>query len=258
MPVDRHEPPAASLRELWESNAAAFIAWARKPGHDSYWRFHREQFLEIVPEPGRLTVDIGCGEGRLSRELSSRGHTVVGVDSSPTMVDHARQADPTIEVHLADATRIPLEDGAADLAIAFMSYQDVDDMPGAIAESARILEDGGRLCLAIVHPLNSAGLFADDDPTSPFIITGSYLGAKRYEDTVERNGLAVTFASEHRPLSAYADAMWEAGLLIERLREPAMPDHAVRAAHDVRWQRVPLFLHIRAVRTARRDSGRAA
>jgi SAM-dependent methyltransferase len=254
MPVDRHEPSTGSLRELWESNAADFIAWARKPGHDSYWRFHREQFLEIVPDPGRLTVDIGCGEGRLSRDLSSRGHTVVGVDASPTMVDHARRADPTIEVHLADATRIPLDEGAADLAIAFMSYQDVDDMPGAMAEAARILEDGGRLCLAIVHPLNSAGLFAGDDPASPFIVTGSYLGARRYEDTVERDGLAVTFASEHRPLSSYADAMWEAGFLIERLREPAMPDHAVRAPSDVRWQRVPLFLHIRAVRAVRPDT----
>jgi hypothetical protein len=62
----------------------------------------------------------------------------------------------------------------------------------------------------------------------------------------------MTFASEHRPLAAYADALWRAGLLIEWLREPRVPDDAVRAPNDLRWQRVPLFLHIRAVRSDRR------
>lgn len=30
----------ANLRAAWEAHAAEFIAWARKPGHDSYGRFH--------------------------------------------------------------------------------------------------------------------------------------------------------------------------------------------------------------------------
>jgi Methyltransferase domain len=37
------------------------------------------------------------GEGRLSRDLKARGHTVVGVDASPTMVAAAREADPAID-----------------------------------------------------------------------------------------------------------------------------------------------------------------
>src|SRR5262245_13024757 len=70
------------LRDTWEHNAEAWIRWAREPGHDSYWRFHRDRFLELVPAPGRLTLDIGCGEGRLSRDLAALGHEVVGIDSS--------------------------------------------------------------------------------------------------------------------------------------------------------------------------------
>jgi hypothetical protein len=50
------------LRELWETHAAQWIEWARAAGHDSYWSFHRDQFLQIVPPPGRRTIDIGCGE----------------------------------------------------------------------------------------------------------------------------------------------------------------------------------------------------
>ena len=217
--------------------------------HDSYWRFHRDQFLEIVPAPGRLTLDVGCGEGRLSRDLKALGHTVVAVDASPTMVENARQADPTIEVHLGDAGALPLADSAADLGIAFMSLQDIDDMAGAIREAGRVLEQGGRLCVAIVHPLNSAGAFAGEEPDSPFVISGSYLEQFRYTDELERDGLAVTMTSEHRPLEAYFEALAAAGFVVERLREPAVPDEAVGRPRQRRWQRLPLFLHVRAVRT---------
>ena len=35
------------------SDARDAIAWFRTPGHDSYWRYHRDQFLEILPPPGK-------------------------------------------------------------------------------------------------------------------------------------------------------------------------------------------------------------
>jgi len=216
--------------------------------HDSYWRFHRDQFLEILPAPGRLTLDIGCGEGRLSRDLKALGHSVVGVDSAPTMVQNARQADGSIEVHIADAAKLPLADALADLAIAFMSLQDIDDMSTAIHEAARVVEPGGRFCLAIVHPLNSAGTFAGEEAYSPFVIKGSYLERFRYTDELERDGLAVTFTSDHRPLETYFEALAAAGFVVERLREHAVPDAAITRPRHRRWQRLPLFLHIRALR----------
>jgi SAM-dependent methyltransferase len=48
---------------------------------------------------------------------------------------------------------------SADMAIAFKSLHDIDAMPAAVREIARVFEPGGRLCLAIVHPINSAGRF---------------------------------------------------------------------------------------------------
>lgn len=80
------------LRELWETHAAQWIEWASAAGHDSYWSFHRDQFLQVVPPPGRRTIDIGCGEGRLTRCLKELGHNVVGVDTSPRIFAEGRTA----------------------------------------------------------------------------------------------------------------------------------------------------------------------
>ena len=236
------------LSDRWEEQAAQWIAWARAPGHDSFWRFHRDQFLQIVPPPGRQTVNIGCGEGRLGRHLKSLGHHVVAIDASPSLVAAARDADPAMDIRLADAAALPLDTASADLAIAFMSLQDVDDMPAAVREAARVLEPGGRFCMAIVHPINSAGSFETEAADASFVIKGDYLRAFDYADTIERDGLPMTFHSRHRPLESYSLALEAAGLLVDTLREPPVPDHAVKSDRGRRWQRLPLFLHLRARR----------
>jgi SAM-dependent methyltransferase len=201
-----------------------------------------------VPAPGRRTLDLGCGEGRLSRDLKRLGHDVVGVDVTPAMLAAAAELDPAIATHLADAAALPFADATFDLAVAFMSLQDVEDFRGAIGEAARVLEPGGRLCIAIVHPLSSAGRFDGDDADSPFAIPGSYLAASYHADSVARDGLEIEFVSAHRPLEAYTEALADAGLLIERLREPALPEHGIDRPRSRRWQRLPLFLHVRAVK----------
>jgi SAM-dependent methyltransferase len=248
MVASRTTTDFVQLSEVWEAEADRWIRWARTPGHDSYWRFHREQFLRLLPPPGGQTVDIGCGEGRLARDLKALGHRIVAIDSSPSLVTAARELDPSMDVRLAYAAALPLEDASADLAVAFMSLQDIDEMPNAIGEVARVLEPGGRLCLAIVHPLNSAGRFEQSASDAPFVIKGDYLGAFHYADTVERDGLTMAFHSRHRPVEAYFMALEKAGLLVEALREPSLPQHALVSEADRRWQRLPLFLHLRALR----------
>jgi len=247
-PLERTRLESADLGVAWEEHAADFIAWARKPGHDSYWQYHRDQFLELLPPPGRRTLDLGCGEGRLSRDLKGVGHDLVAVDLSPTMLAAATEADADLETHLADAADLPFDDASFDLVVAFMSLQDVNDMEGAIGQAARVLELGGRFCLAVVHPFNSAGRFAGDDASSPFVVEGSYLARFRYADNFMRDGLEVTFVSEHRPIQAYVNALSEAGLVVERLRETDVPDSGIVRPRSRRWQRIPLFLHMRALK----------
>ena len=237
-----------SLRTQWETQANEWIDWARTPGHDSYWQFHRDQFLQIVPAPGVLTIDVGCGEGRLTRHLKSSGHQVIGIDASPSLVAAARASDPSMSILRADAAALPLPDKCADLAVAFMSLHDIEPMREAVGEVARVLKGGGRFCVAIVHPINSAGKFEGNVADAPFVIKGGYLQSFGYSDAVERGGLSMTFHSQHRPLESYFSALENAGFVIEALREPKIPDHAVVSEGGRRWLRIPLFLHLRCRR----------
>ncbi len=77
--------------------------------------------------------------------------------------------------------------------------------------------------------------------------------------TIERDGLAMTFTSVHRCLQTYWRALEAAGLVVDALREPR-PDAAFVAAEPQaeRWQRVPLFLHLRAVRKPARPESATA
>jgi SAM-dependent methyltransferase len=234
-----------TLRDAWEAEAGNWVEWARRPGHDSYTKFHRDVFLELLPPPGRRTLDVGCGEGRLARDLKALGHRVVAADAAPSMVAHAREADPGGEYLLASGSELPFEDDSADLVIAFMSLQDMDDPEGAVREAWRVLEPGGRFCIALVHPINSAGTFESDEDDAAFVIRDSYFERRRYVDRLEKDGLTMTFTSDHRPLEDWLRPLIELGFLLERVREIAGP-------HSPRWQRIPLFLHVRAVKPERR------
>lgn len=228
------------LGDAWEAEAENWVRWARAPGHDSYWRFHRDAFLALVPSPGRLTLDVGCGEGRLARDLAALGHRVVGLDRSPTLIRHAATAGGTLGSVLADGAHLPVADGAADLAVAFMSLHDMDDMEGCTAELARVLEPGGRACLAVTHPLNSGHAIDRGDPTRWVIEAGSYWAERNTADTEERDGLRMTFHSVHRPMERYFAALEAANLLTEAVREPRSPSSSTTSSS------FPFFLHIRA------------
>ena len=234
-----------TLRDAWEENAADWVRWAREPGHDSYWRFHRERFLDLVPPPGRLTLDVGCGEGRLSRDLKEQGHDVIGVDASETVIEAAREIDLESDYIIADAAALPFPDGHADLVVAFMTLMDVDDMPGTVRELARVLEPGGRLALAIVHPMNSAHEYDREGrhPADWLVLTESYFERRVYRDEIERDGLRMVFESRHWTLEDYFDAIFRAGFHVEALREIPDPEHP-------RWSRYPLFLHLLAAKAS--------
>lgn len=243
------------MRRGWEEEAANWAAFTRTPGHDrAHEHINLPAFLTLLPEGPEgpegdvpVTLDLACGEGRMSRLLAARGYRMAGVDSAPGMVRLAAAHEESPgQVLNADAAALPFRAASFDLVIAYMCLHDIDAMPAAVAEAGRVLRPGGLLCAAIPHPVNSAGAFLDKADDAPFVIAGSYLDPAATAMAVDRDGIRLTFHSEHRPLEAYSRAVADAGLLIEAIREVGAPKPAPGTA--TRWGRIPLFLHLRAVK----------
>jgi SAM-dependent methyltransferase len=238
------------MRQGWDCQAPNWSRFARTPGHDhSHEQINLPALLGLLPPPGRQTLDLGCGEGRLGRILQPLGHRIVGIDASATMVGLAATHETPEPSVVADAAELPFPDGAFDLVVAYMTLHDMDRMPQAVAEIGRVLQPGGRLCMAIPHPLNTAGAFQARDAAAPFVISGSYLEPAPMTMTIDRGGIPMTFHSEHRPLESYARALEAAGMQIHAIREVGPSEAAVAAdPAEGRWLRIPLFLHMLAVR----------
>jgi SAM-dependent methyltransferase len=242
----------------FEAHAEPWVRWVRTPGHDAYWYF-RDAFLDRLPAPSGQALEVGCGEGRVTRDLRARGHAVVGVDVAPTLLRHAREADPGGAYLLADAAALPFPDASFDLVVAYNSLMDVDDLGAAVAEAARVLTAQGRLCACVTHPFGDVGRFAGREPDAPYLISGAYHGSRRFEARVEHDGLGMTFSGWAHSLESYSRALEEAGLLVEALHEPRPAPEA--GGRHARWSRVPLHLHLRcrrALETARTSARRAS
>jgi demethylmenaquinone methyltransferase/2-methoxy-6-polyprenyl-1,4-benzoquinol methylase len=111
---------------------------------------------------GARVIDIGCGTARavpvLARTVGPSG-LACGVDLSPGMLAVARsrltRAAPPAPTALAraDARALPFGDGSFDAA--FMSFAlelfDPPAIPRVLAECARVLKPGGRLCVVALH-----------------------------------------------------------------------------------------------------------
>jgi SAM-dependent methyltransferase len=236
-------------REHWEREASNWAAWARRPGFDAYWTYS-PAFFELVPRAGARTLEVGCGEGRVSRDLAARGHRVTSVDGSPTLIRLARDADARGAYLVSDAAALPFVADSFDLVVFYNSLMDVDDMEGSIREAARVLSAKGALCACVTHPLSDAGRFQSNEADAPFVIEGSYLGRRRWTDVVEElDGLRMTFKGWAYSLEEYFKALEMAGLTIQSVREPAMDEGAVKERPSrERWRRIPNFLMWRALK----------
>ncbi len=122
-----------------------------------------------------------------------------------------------------------------DLAIAFMSLQDMADPAAAIGEIARVLEPGGVLCMAIVHPLNRPATHLE-----------RYFEEQRFSEAITREGLTMTFEGVDRPLEDYTRALFDSGFVIDALREPRPAPELIRRCPDLGpAASKPFFLQLR-------------
>lgn len=114
------------------------------------WNIPQSQ-LAVLPDDlaGKVAVELGCGTAYVSAWLARCGAVPVAVDISVRQLRTARamqaEFELTFPLILADAERVPLRDGCADLVISEYGAAAWCDPYRWVPEAARLLRPGGRL-----------------------------------------------------------------------------------------------------------------
>jgi SAM-dependent methyltransferase len=98
-------------------------------------------------------LDAACGTGRHLAYLAARGHSVIGTDISPQMMDKAREKVPAADLRLGDLRRLPLADAEAGAIVCALALDHVDDLRAAYAELGRVVAPGGPVVVSTMHPV---------------------------------------------------------------------------------------------------------
>ncbi len=209
----------------------------RKQGDDGdLW--HRELIdpvlLRVVGDCRGLSVlDLGCGNGYLSRRLAKAGAKVTAVDGSPRMIANARAHDPKnllgIRYLRSDAAKLSgISSASFDVVFANMSLMDIEDAEGAIKEVSRVLKRRGRFVASISHPcfdiMSNSNWVAEKSLGRPPEVSRKVRGYRRpFFNEVPWNlgkDKRMYTRSYHRPLNWYARSLHAQGLAITALEEP--------------------------------------
>ena len=72
--------------------------------HNFVFKYGEDLINWLQPKEGERILDVGCGTGELTNELSKSGATIVGIDASEQMIRRAKEQFPDIEFFVKDAT----------------------------------------------------------------------------------------------------------------------------------------------------------
>jgi len=210
--------------DLWEQHAG----WWQEGFTEGADPEYAEQILPLAARwlgGARRVLDIGCGEGQVSRLAAAGGARVVGVDYAWAQVDEARRRGGGPTYVRAAAGGLPFARGAFDHVVACLVFEHIRDVDDAIAEVARVLEPGGRFTFFLNHPLiqtPGSGWIDDQvlDPPEQYWRIGPYLDEDESVEEVEKD---VFISFVHRPLSRYVNALAGSGLVLRHMEEPPPP-----------------------------------
>lgn len=102
-------------------------------------------------------LDVACGPGIVSCFFAARGHTVMGLDLVPAMLNRARKLEREKQVAGVDwqrgeAAALPYADGVFDIALTRFSFHHFADPLGVLREMKRVCRSGGVIAVCDVTP----------------------------------------------------------------------------------------------------------
>ena len=211
------ENPAQRLARGWRTHSAAWTEAVRTRRIASRVAATDAALITAILDQRPASVlDLGCGEGWLTRHLAPRGIAVTGVDAAPELIAAARAAGGG-HFRVADYGELPPDLGRFDLAVSNFALLGREPVERLLTALPQFLLPGGRLIVQTLHPL----ALGDDQP---------------YRDGWREDSWAAFSPAVERPppwyfrtLGSWVELLSTQGFGLCELREP-MADAAARPA----------------------------
>lgn len=190
------------------------LAYLGMTRHLGGWEATNEINRLCQIDEAKSILDVGCGVGKAACARAKRnGCQVVGIDLSPRMVEWARQraqgerVTGRVEFRVADAQKLPFEDGCFDAVITESVLAFVPDKSKALRESIRVTRDGGYIGLNESCWLSSRM----PEAVAAFLSDGDFSGAKLetadyYQNLLKELGLRGVRMTTHH-MTARGDVL---------------------------------------------------
>jgi SAM-dependent methyltransferase len=149
----------------------------------------------LQPQAGDRILDLGCGDGYLTRQIAESGATVVGVDASPQMV--AAAAERGVDAHCLSGEALPF-DREFDAVFSNAALHWMNDQDAVLQGVYRALKPGGRFVaefggqgniaairVALLAVLTPRGIPAES------VENNRFFGCDDYRARLERHGFVV-------------------------------------------------------------------
>jgi SAM-dependent methyltransferase len=139
----------------YDAIARLYDPWSRSVTEDVGF------YVEEARHVDAPVVELGVGTGRIAVPLASEGIRVIGVDSSPRMVDVCREraelagVSDLVDLRLGDLRSPPVDERVELVVCPFRAYlhlQTNEDRLDALRAGRELLVDGGRLIFDVFRP----------------------------------------------------------------------------------------------------------
>ena len=147
-------------------------------------------------------LDFGCGAGNFTAILQTTNRCVEGCDTSPRLLDIARQAYPNINFFLTSSDGAINSDKQYNLIVAKLVFHYITNLSDVLDSLHDSLSPGGSLLFSVPHPEKTCRHFNDQTEE------GIYID--------EVGGFGLTFSMVHRSLGRLSTLLANSGFSVDK------------------------------------------
>jgi ubiquinone/menaquinone biosynthesis C-methylase UbiE len=221
-----------NIKDIWNDRAEEWDRYHGAQGEQDPNRVYQSDpvLWEMLKDVNHLTVlDVGCGEGYLSRKLVQRGAFVIAIDISDKLIDIARKKSSLLNIDYrvedsAEMKTVPSE--SIDRITCNYVLMDTPRLDDTVKEFYRVLKPGGEVVAIFSHPCfpmetiqKVPNLAISYGWKLPYFI-------EHVMKLPKWSKFSSGFTIFHRPLSTYWKAFRNAGFEVVDFQEPYLSEEA--------------------------------